>query len=103
MPYDEITVARVKWDGVKVVTARELWQDKGPRSPTPRQEAAAFIKQAMRDQDKPGEFQRRLATEIEAEAKEEGIALKTLKRAKKESASAASRRRAAPTGGGRRR
>jgi hypothetical protein len=36
----------------------------------------------MRDPNKPGKFRRRLATEIEAEAKEQGIALKTLKRAK---------------------
>ena len=85
VPHDDITVARVKWEGMKDVTARELWQDQGPKKPTPRDDAAQFIRQAMRDpREKPGEFRRRLATEIEAEALAKGIALITLKRAKKE-------------------
>jgi hypothetical protein len=30
-PHDEITVARVKWEGVKEVTARDIWQVRNHR------------------------------------------------------------------------
>lgn len=85
-PHDEITVARVKWEGVKEVTARELWQDTKPKQQQAKQRVAAadFIKNAMRDPKDRTEFRDRLATEIEAEAEAAGISERTLRRAKKE-------------------
>lgn len=82
MPHDNITVARVAWDGVKEITAQELWRDKPKQQSTQKTEAIKFIKQAMRDPKQPSGYRNRLSTEIEKEADAAGISATTLKRAK---------------------
>jgi AAA domain/Bifunctional DNA primase/polymerase, N-terminal len=83
-PYDDITVARVKWEGAVALTARDLWQDNKPKRTLPKDAAVAFIKKALRDPDQPGQFRNRASAEAEAEAEAEaaGISVATLRRAR---------------------
>jgi putative DNA primase/helicase len=83
-PHDDITVARVSWEGVKNVTAHDLWQDNKRKKPTQKDVATQFIKQAMRNAEQPDQYRDRLSREIEEEAAAAGISKRTLLRAKSE-------------------
>ena len=82
---EEIATSRVKWLGVKDVSAHDLWQGQDKHQKlTKKYQATKFIRQAMRDPDQPDRYRNRLSAEIIAEAGAAGISEKTLKRAKSE-------------------
>ena len=62
-PFEDITMACVKWDSVKNMT-RNKWQQQSaePKKPTEKFEAKTFIKQAMSDPEQPGKYGNRLSS-----------------------------------------